>query len=191
MKIIALLLLSLALTQQKGLSDVEVTSTVVFSIKIDDQDIGDIEIGKIFPIPQHVDPSLFLFKTNQGLFGGVVPKTVENFRALCTGENGKGNSGVPLSYVGSKFHRIIPNFMIQGGDFTKGDGTGGLFFFLLKFLLNNLTQGESIYGHKFNDENFKLQHEPFCLSMANAGKNTNGSQFFITTADTTWLNGKL
>ncbi|GAA1374644.1 peptidylprolyl isomerase [Streptomyces beijiangensis] len=123
------------------------TNNIFFRINIDDQPAGDI-----------------VFK----LYDDVVPKTAQNFRELATGEHGYG-------YAGSAFHRVIPEFMLQGGDFTRGDGTGG----------------KSIYGPKFADENFTHKHtRPGLLSMANSGPNSNGSQFFITTVETPWLDGK-
>lgn len=127
----------------------DVTHRVTFDVEIGGQPIGTIVLG---------------------LFGKVVPKTVRNFATLADPQGFNG-----LSYKGSKFHRVIQRFMIQGGDITRGDGRGSV----------------SIYGDRFADENFDLKHtEPGLLSMANAGKDTNGSQFFITVVETPWLDGR-
>ncbi len=134
--------------------DTTITQTCYMDVSLDGEAAGRIEIG---------------------LYGAHVPRTADNFAALCAGSKGEGTQGKPLHYEKSIFHRIIPGFMLQGGDFTNADGTGG----------------ESIFGAKFEDERFGVPHDkPGLLSMANSGPDSNGSQFFITVAETPWLDGK-
>ncbi|XP_013629329.1 PREDICTED: peptidyl-prolyl cis-trans isomerase CYP21-1-like isoform X2 [Brassica oleracea var. oleracea] len=134
--------------------DYQVTHRVFLDIDIEGQRLGRIVIG---------------------LYGNVVPKTVENFRALCTGEKGKASSGKPLHYKGTQFHRIVSGFVVQGGDIIHGDGKGS----------------DSIYGGTFPDENFKAKHSHAgVVAMGNTGPDSNGSQFFITTIKATWLEGE-
>ncbi|CAH8306818.1 unnamed protein product [Eruca vesicaria subsp. sativa] len=140
--------------EKQALEDYQVTHRVFLDIDIEGQRLGRIIIG---------------------LYGTLVPKTVENFRALCTGEKGKASSGKPLHYKGKQFHRIVSGFVIQGGDIIHGDGKGS----------------ESIYGGTFPDENFKVKHSHAgVVAMANTGPDSNGSQFFITTVKATWLEGE-
>lgn len=138
----------------KALKDAVVTDTVYFEVEQGGEKLGRIEIG---------------------LFGDDLPRTAANFAALALGAFTSATSGRALAYKGSAFHRVIPDFMVQGGDFTAHNGTGG----------------ESIYGPSFDDEAFPYKHDARgLLSMANAGPNTNGSQFFVTTVLTPWLDGK-
>ena len=145
---------SLNKTYNRTLTTAHVTHKVFFDIEIDGEPAGRIIMG---------------------LFGDIAPKTVKNFVSLCVGNHLDTQTNKPLAYKNSTFHRIIPNFMIQGGDITNHDGTGG----------------KSIYGDRFADEPFIISHDDSgILSMANAGPDSNGSQFFITTVPTPWLNGR-
>ncbi|CAN1307652.1 Peptidyl-prolyl cis-trans isomerase CYP21-1 [Linum perenne] len=146
--------LGLCSVEEKAEKEYEITHRVYLDIDIDEQRLGRIVIG---------------------LYGQVVPKTVENFRALCTGEKGRSTtSGKPLHYKGTSFHRIVSGFVIQGGDIVHGNGKGT----------------DSIYGGTFPDENFEIKHSHAgVVSMANSGPDSNGSQFFITTIKSSWLDG--
>ncbi|KAK3412678.1 hypothetical protein EUGRSUZ_I01399 [Eucalyptus grandis] len=154
---VLLLVFAFPFSRQRGdqvEEEPEITHRVYLDVDIDGQHLGRIVIG---------------------LYGEVVPRTVENFRALCTGEKGKSANGKKLHYKGTPFHRIISGFMIQGGDVIYGDGKGY----------------ESIYGGTFADENFRIKHSHAgIISMVNSGPDSNGSQFFITTVKASWLDGE-
>ena len=159
MRCLLMILCAVAITsctraKGKSISEGKITTRVYFDIKIGGESAGRIVMG---------------------LFGDDVPRTAENFRALCTGEKGNGNAGIPLHYKDSKIHRVVRGMMLQGGDFIRGDGKGG----------------ESIYGSQFDDENFTYAHDsPGALSMANGGPNTNSSHFFITNVKMPHLDGE-
>jgi len=169
---------------KKALAEVKRKEKAAFGGLFGKVDMYGDKQGVVIPNSKGDNPHVF-FQIKQGneelgrvvmqLYMDITPKTAENFRALCTGERGTGTKGKPLHYKGCAFHRVIKDFMIQGGDFTNGDGTGG----------------ESIYGEKFEDESFQVKHtQGGLLSMANAGPGTNGSQFFITCRDTPHLDNK-
>lgn len=151
----AISIVTLFAVQANAMMDFEkITKKVFLDIEIEGGESGRITIG---------------------LFGITAPRTTDNFRALCTGEKGIGKEGKPLHYKGAIFHRVVPKFMMQGGDITDNNGDGG----------------ESIYGKYFEDEHFALKHHgPMYVSMSNSGPNTNNSQFFITFKKAPWLDGK-
>ncbi len=169
---------------KKAIADAKKKTKAAYAGFFNKVSVYDDKEAPVIPGTSPLNPKVFFDITIGGkyigrmifvLFADTTPKTAENFRALCTGEKGTCSTGQPLHYKGSTFHRVIKGFMIQGGDFTRHNGTGG----------------ESIYGEKFADENFKVKHtEAGLLSMANAGPGTNGSQFFVTSGPTPHLDGK-
>ncbi|CAL5328925.1 unnamed protein product [Camellia sinensis] len=151
---------------------------IILAFWISNREVDEVEEAYVITHRVYLDVDIDKQRVGRiviGLYGEAVPKTVENFRALCTGELGKSTSGKPLHYKGTPFHRIIPGFMIQGGDIIYGDGKGS----------------ESVYGGTFPDESFKIKHShPGVVSMVNSGPDSNGSQFFITTVKASWLDGE-
>ncbi|KAL7206943.1 hypothetical protein ACSBR2_019612 [Camellia fascicularis] len=151
---------------------------IILAFWISNREVDEVEEAYVITHRVYLDVDIDKQRVGRiviGLYGEAVPKTVENFRALCTGELGKSTSGKPLHYKGIPFHRIIPGFMIQGGDIIYGDGKGS----------------KSVYGGTFPDESFKIKHShPGVVSMVNSGPDSNGSQFFITTVKASWLDGE-